>query len=229
MRTLQADKASVAVFSLERIWGAHLSQRELEVGRLLVSGRSTQEIAAALFISENTVKTHLRNLYRKTKTRSRVELYRVLMEAGSAPARIGSVAEDMPAEFERIFAALHADPEDSINSTVVVLHLAFLQSGLVARVPGTSLTDLLATSIRSRDHLLPWRDDLYLLVLPGSDRTTSIEVADRLIRKVKRWAERKRLRMRAAVGAATIAEGSGTPQSVVELAAQRLRHLEQVE
>jgi len=226
MGILEADKTSVAVFSLERIWGSHLSQRELEVGRLLVSGRSTQEIAAALFISENTVKTHLRNLYRKTKTRSRVELYRVLMEAGSTPARIRSVAEDLPAEFHRIFAELRQGQSADGPGTVVVLHLEFFQAGMAARVPSAGLTDLLATSIRSRDHLLPWRDDLYLLVLPGSDRTTAAEVADRLVRKVKRWAERKRLLMRAAMGSAAATEGSGPPESVVELAAQRLRHLD---
>lgn len=225
----EAEKTSVAVYSLERIWGAHLSQRELEVGRLLVSGRSTQEIAAALFISENTVKTHLRNLYRKTRTRSRVELYRALMEAASAPARIGTVVEDLPAEFQRIFADLHQDQAEGMNATVVLLHLEFFQSGLATRVPGTILTDLLATSIRSRDHLLPWRDDLYLLLLPGSDRTAAVEVADRLVRKVQRWAQRKRLMMRAAVGAAAIAEGAGTAPSVVQLAVQRLRHVDYID
>lgn len=226
MGILEADKTSVAVFSLERIWGSHLSQRELEVGRLLVSGRSTQEIAAALFISENTVKTHLRNLYRKTKTRSRVELYRVLMEAGSTPARIRSAAEDLPAEFHRIFTELENDEAQAEGSTVVVLHLEFFQAGMAVRVPGASLTDLLATSIRSRDHLLPWRDDLYLLVLPESDRAASAEVAERLVRKVRRWAQRKRLLLRAAAGAAGVTEGAGTAESVVELATQRLRHLD---
>lgn len=226
MAILEADKTSAAVVSLERIWGAHLSQRELEVGRLLVSGRSTQEIAAALYISENTVKTHLRNLYRKTRTRSRAELYRALLEAVSAPARVPSAAEDLPAEFRHIFADVQRDPADGVSGAVVVLHLEFFQSGLPASVPSAILTDLLATSIRSRDHLLPWRDDRYLLVLRGTDRTAAAEVADRLVRKVQRWAQRKRLVMRAAVGTAAITEAAGTAESVVELAVRRLRHVD---
>lgn len=47
--------------------GAHLglTQRESEVLELLTSGHSNKAVAAALVISEDTVKTHLRGLYRK--------------------------------------------------------------------------------------------------------------------------------------------------------------------
>jgi DNA-binding NarL/FixJ family response regulator len=44
---------------------AVLSEREREVIRLLAAGRSNGEIAAALFISENTVRNHLANAYAK--------------------------------------------------------------------------------------------------------------------------------------------------------------------
>jgi LuxR family maltose regulon positive regulatory protein len=40
-----------------------LSQRELEVLGLLVEGQTYQEIAQALYVSINTVKTHLKNIY----------------------------------------------------------------------------------------------------------------------------------------------------------------------
>jgi DNA-binding NarL/FixJ family response regulator len=49
-----------------------LSQRELEVLESLVKGRSNKEIAAALFISEPTVKTHLQNLFAKLGVPDRV-------------------------------------------------------------------------------------------------------------------------------------------------------------
>lgn len=42
-----------------------LTERELEVLRQLPGNRSIGEIAAALFLSTNTVKTHLRHIYRK--------------------------------------------------------------------------------------------------------------------------------------------------------------------
>jgi DNA-binding NarL/FixJ family response regulator len=47
--------------------GAHLglTQRESEVLALVVSGRSNRAIAARLSVSEETVKTHVRGLYRK--------------------------------------------------------------------------------------------------------------------------------------------------------------------
>lgn len=61
-------------------FGQLLSERELEVGRLALLGLSTREIASRLFLSENTVKTHLRNLYKKTGTANRNDLYRGLVE-----------------------------------------------------------------------------------------------------------------------------------------------------
>ena len=42
-----------------------LSKREAEVLRVLADGASNKEIASALFISENTVKTHMRNIMDK--------------------------------------------------------------------------------------------------------------------------------------------------------------------
>jgi len=44
---------------------APLSRREIEVLTLVAAGRTNREAAAALFISEATVKTHLLNLYGK--------------------------------------------------------------------------------------------------------------------------------------------------------------------
>lgn len=60
---------------------AHLlSARELEIGRLAILGMTTRDIAQQLFLSENTIKTHLKNLFRKTDSTNRNELYRKLME-----------------------------------------------------------------------------------------------------------------------------------------------------
>jgi LuxR family maltose regulon positive regulatory protein len=50
-----------------------LSPRELEVLELLSEARSNRQIAQALFISEVTVKTHLRRIYSKLGVRTRTE------------------------------------------------------------------------------------------------------------------------------------------------------------
>jgi LuxR family maltose regulon positive regulatory protein len=50
-----------------------LSERELEVLRLLASGKSNRRIASELFVSVGTVKTHTNNLYRKLGARSRTQ------------------------------------------------------------------------------------------------------------------------------------------------------------
>ena len=65
---------SAARISSGEFWpGANigLTQRESEVLALLVSGHSNRGIAAKLVISEDTVKTHIRGLYRKLEVQDR--------------------------------------------------------------------------------------------------------------------------------------------------------------
>jgi LuxR family maltose regulon positive regulatory protein len=51
--------------------GDELSERELEVLRMLPTGLSVKGLSDALFVSPNTVKTHLRNIFRKLDVASR--------------------------------------------------------------------------------------------------------------------------------------------------------------
>ena len=50
-----------------------LTDREWEVLDLLASGARTEEIAQTLVLSTETVRSHLKNLYRKLGVRSRAE------------------------------------------------------------------------------------------------------------------------------------------------------------
>lgn len=52
---------------------ADLSERELEALQLLTKGRSNKEIGTALFITEDTVKAHLKTLFSKLKVKDRTE------------------------------------------------------------------------------------------------------------------------------------------------------------
>lgn len=50
-----------------------LTERELEVLRLVATGLNNREVAKQLFISENTVKNHVRNILDKLQLHSRME------------------------------------------------------------------------------------------------------------------------------------------------------------
>jgi DNA-binding NarL/FixJ family response regulator len=50
-----------------------LTDRELEVVRLLAEGRSNREIAAALFLAEGTIKNHVTNVLAKLEARDRTQ------------------------------------------------------------------------------------------------------------------------------------------------------------
>jgi len=60
-----------------------ISVREREIVRLLLAGGTNSEIAAALYISSNTVKNHVYNVYRKAGVRSRIELANLVLGASS--------------------------------------------------------------------------------------------------------------------------------------------------
>jgi DNA-binding NarL/FixJ family response regulator len=69
-----------------------LTERELQVARLVVDRRTNPEIAAELFLSQKTVESHLRNIFRKVDVSSRVALARAVERAdrtaSSPPGRL---------------------------------------------------------------------------------------------------------------------------------------------
>jgi DNA-binding NarL/FixJ family response regulator len=52
---------------------ANLSEREMDVLQYLIKGRSNKEIASSLFVSEDTVKAHLKSLFAKLHVQDRTE------------------------------------------------------------------------------------------------------------------------------------------------------------
>ena len=65
--------------------GGELSERELEVLRLLVDGASNKGIAQRLSLSENTVKAHLSHIFNKLGVQSRAEAVAVALQRGLVP------------------------------------------------------------------------------------------------------------------------------------------------
>jgi len=61
-----------------------LTDREVDVLRLMASGQTNQEIARSLFISEATVKTHINNIFSKANLRDRGQAVAYAFRSGIA-------------------------------------------------------------------------------------------------------------------------------------------------
>jgi two-component system, NarL family, response regulator DesR len=70
---------AVAALEKERI---PVTDRELEVVRLIAQGASVKEIAVWLYLSEGTVRNYTSNLMAKCGVRNRVELVRMATDRG---------------------------------------------------------------------------------------------------------------------------------------------------
>jgi DNA-binding CsgD family transcriptional regulator len=72
-RLTSAPSATTFVRNERALQTLGISDREYEVLRLLADGLSNQEIAKRLFVSPNTVKTHLSHLYAKLGVKRRTQ------------------------------------------------------------------------------------------------------------------------------------------------------------
>lgn len=92
-------------------YGEALSERELEIVALVAQGLTNREIAVRVYLSPNTVKVHLRNIFAKTGVASRTELSMLAVTEGwvavaqaapQAPVEPQATAEEVPAPVEEL-------------------------------------------------------------------------------------------------------------------------------
>lgn len=67
-----------------------LSRREREIAQLVSEGLSTAAIARRAFITENTVKQHLKRMFAKLSVRSRAELVQVIWASAGSGVAVGA-------------------------------------------------------------------------------------------------------------------------------------------
>jgi DNA-binding NarL/FixJ family response regulator len=86
IRTVHAGRSrippAVAQRLADRLGGPELTPRELEVLKLIVSGKSNKEIGRDLFISEATVKTHINSLLSKLGVNDRTQAATTALQRG---------------------------------------------------------------------------------------------------------------------------------------------------
>ncbi|MEY2491292.1 MAG: hypothetical protein QOH31_5809 [Verrucomicrobiota bacterium] len=57
----------------ERVRGGSVSEREIDVLKLMAKGKSNKEIGSALFVSAGTIKSHVKSIFAKLNVNSRAE------------------------------------------------------------------------------------------------------------------------------------------------------------
>ena len=81
-RLLAAMPGAAGGSEIIRVDGERLSERELDVLRLLAAGQSYKEIGQQLFLSLNTVQFHVKNVYGKLMVNKRVQAIAKARETG---------------------------------------------------------------------------------------------------------------------------------------------------
>ena len=82
MATQLSDLASTTPMALSKGGPSELTRREREVIEFASQGATNRQIAEALFVTENTVKVHLRNIYRKLDVQNRHQLTALAHQSG---------------------------------------------------------------------------------------------------------------------------------------------------
>lgn len=65
-----------------------LSNRELEILRLVAAGHSSKDVAEVLCVSKRTIDFHMNNMYQKLRVHNRMHAVRVALRLGLLPFEV---------------------------------------------------------------------------------------------------------------------------------------------
>lgn len=85
VREVAVPAPSTFVLNVERLEALGITRRELQILELIADGLSNREIAARIFVSENTVKTHSSRLFDKLSARRRTQAVQIGKQLGLIP------------------------------------------------------------------------------------------------------------------------------------------------
>jgi DNA-binding CsgD family transcriptional regulator len=85
VKEIEVPAAGPFVVDQTRVSKLGITPRELEILALIAAGLSNREIAARLFVSENTVKTHSSRLFEKLDAKRRTQAVQLGKEFGLIP------------------------------------------------------------------------------------------------------------------------------------------------
>lgn|GEM_PF-2937617 len=207
-----------------------LSRRELEVAQLALAGLPSREVARRLYVTVNTVKTHIRHILRKTGTSSRSDLIRRLQDAEercrwTRPVVRDSITGLLTQDACRQRAAELLGSAPAPGLAVVWLEVEgrdFLTP--VDRVAADmAVAEALSRTVRAPDLAFRWSESQFVALLPEADREAAREATMRLGLCLGQWASANEYDLLFSLASASSAEGIGSPEDLVAAAVERTR------
>lgn len=233
--TMDVLPAVVAPEVVAHHLGGLLSDRELEVAKLAVSGMSTAEMAKHLFVTLNTVKTHIRHILRKTGAANRTDLMKRLLdlERGADEGNV-LLTDPYVAERDPMTGLPYRSAFDRRASELLVAGGGHGLSVLVLKMDGRAdlsfvdlvvldmaVTEVLTAAVPPADLVFRWEEDQFLALLPGMDREGARAVGMRLAICLGQWAQKNGYDLLFSVSSASSHEGIASAAELVRVAESR--------